>query len=222
MQNLINQPIMQKTFTGANTLTVLANIFLFIFVQTGFFYFIASKQFNNVLESKIDILNLYIKSSPTTREQIKNFLNSDEVKEIQKLAKEQEIKRTQMNKDLIKQKMLPLLLFVTALIVVIVYMMMANKNNSWSTFGLTEQVLLGLVLTAYVTEIMFFFGIVKKYEFYGDYRIMNTFYKSIKEYLNKVGVTDMSQFAKVAQMAEMAEKVQSELPSDIQNKISGM
>ena len=212
MQNLINQPIMQKTFTGANTLTVLANIFLFIFVQTGFFYFVASKQFNNVLESKIDILNLYIKSSPTTREQIKNFLGSDEVKEIQKLAKEQEIKRTQMNQDLIKQKMLPLLLFVTALIVVIVYMMMANKNNSWSTFGLTEQVLLGLVLTAYVTEIMFFFGIVKKYEFYGDYRIMNTFYKSIKEYLNKVGVTDMSQFAKVAQMAEVAKKVQSELP----------
>ena len=212
MQNLINQPIMQKTFTGANTLTVLANIFLFIFVQTGFFYFVASKQFNNVLESKIDILNLYIKSSPTTREQIKNFLGSDEVKEIQKLAKEQEIKRTQMNKDLIKQKMLPLLLFVTALIVVIVYMMMANKNNSWSTFGLTEQILLGLVLTAYVTEIMFFFGIVKKYEFYGDYRIMNTFYKSIKEYLNKVGVTDMSQFAKVAQMAEVAKKVQSELP----------
>lgn len=222
MQNLINQPIMQKTFTGANTLTVLANIFLFIFVQTGFFYFIASKQFNNVLESKIDILNLYIKSSPSTREQIKNFLNSDEVKEIQKLAKEQEIKRTQMNKDLIKQKMLPLLLFVTALIVVIIYMMMSNKNNSWSTFGLTEQILLGLVLTAYVTEIMFFFGIVKKYEFYGDYRIMNTFYKSIKEYLNTVGVTDMSQFAKVAQMAEMAKKVQSELPSDIQNKISSM
>lgn len=213
MQDLINQPIMQKTFTGANTLTVLANIFLFIFVQTGFFYFVASKQFNNVLESKIDILNLYLKSSPSTRQQVKDFLQSNEVKEIQKLAKEQEIKRTQMNKDLIKQKMLPLLLFVTALIVIIIFMMMANKNNSWSTFGVTEQVLLGLVLTAYVTEIMFFFGIVKKYEFYGDYRIMNTFYKSIKEYLNKIGVTDISQLSQISQAVQMAEKVQDKLPN---------
>lgn len=213
MQDLINQPIMQKTFTGANTLTVLANIFLFIFVQTGFFYFVASKQFNNVLESKIDILNLYLKSSPSTRQQVKDFLQSNEVKEIQKLAKEQEIKRTKMNKNLIKRKMLPLLLLVTALIVVIIYMMMVNKNNSWSTFGVTEQVLLGLVLTAYVTEIMFFFGIVKKYEFYGDYRIMNTFYKSIKEYLNKIGVTDISQLSQISQAVQMAEKVQDKLPN---------
>ena len=213
MQDLINQPIMQKTFTGANTLTVLANIFLFIFVQTGFFYFVASKQFNNVLESKIDILNLYLKSSPSTRQQVKDFLQSNEVKEIQKLAKEQEIKRTQMNKNLIKQKMLPLLLLVTALIVVIIFMMMANKNNSWSTFGVTEQVLLGLVLTAYVTEIMFFFGIVKKYEFYGDYRIINTFYKSVKEYLNRVGVTDISQLSQVSQAVQMAEDIKSKIPN---------
>lgn len=202
MQNLINKPIMQKTFTGANTLTVLANIFLFIFVQTGFFYFIASKQFNNVLESKIDILNLYIKSSPTTKEQIKEFLNSDQVKEIQKIASEQEKERTKRNKDLIKKKMLPLLLLVTALIVLIIVMMMMNKNNSWSTFGITEQILLGLVLTAYVTEIMFFFGIVRQYEFYGDYRIMNTFYKSIKEYLNKVGLNDLSQLSKLSDYAK--------------------
>ena len=49
--DVINLPRMQNTFTASNLLGILCNVFLFIVVQTGFFYFVASKQFNTVLES---------------------------------------------------------------------------------------------------------------------------------------------------------------------------
>jgi len=199
--DVINLPRMQNTFTASNLLGILCNVFLFIVVQTGFFYFVASKQFNNVLESKVDIMNIYLKNNENAKQNMKEYINSESVKEIKKIAKEQEVKRDAANIELMKADILPLLLFTGGLIILVIFAMYTNKRNQWSSFNKTDQILLASVLFAYTTEMAFFFGVVKQFEFYGDHAIVNKFYNSIKEKFEGKGNVDIDNTIEQAQVA---------------------
>ena len=213
IKDIINLPRMQSTFTGANLLGIFSNVFLFVFVQTAFFYFVASKQFNNVLASKVDIVNTYLQHDNKAKEEMKVFLNSDEVKEVQRLAKEQEEKRNEANIELIKKDILPLLIVVGGLVALVIYAMYTNKANQWSGFDKTDQVLLWSVLLAYSTELLFFFGIVRQYEFYGDHAIINKFYENIQNRFDGKGYLDIDRTVK--QVSDNYQKV-SELNKEYQ------
>src|SRR5271170_5552619 len=86
-----------NVFDSANMVIVLANIIFFMIVQTLFFKYVASKQFNIVLEDKAGIVGEYLKHDPAANEKYRQFKNSEKAKSIEKAAKEQEAIREKEN-----------------------------------------------------------------------------------------------------------------------------
>ena len=95
----MNKP---RLFASPNMIITFSNVIFFIVVQTFFFKYIASKQFNVVLSDKVGILNEYLKYDPEMTESIKQFTTSEEANEIKSKAKIQEKEREKLNKQRIK------------------------------------------------------------------------------------------------------------------------
>ena len=162
---------------------ILTNVLFFTIVQILFFKFIASKQYETVLVSKLDIIKRYSKKNPEFKEVIdknkQNFLETNNI-DIKKQRKERENKNYKLIIDYCSK---PIIISIFALILILVIsktdmfssILNINKTN-WNdvyTLGLI------FVLLAYGTEILFFLFIVKKYEFVGDFYILNNLFKQI-------------------------------------------
>ena len=177
----------EEIFTGANVIIILSTVFVFILIQTLFFHFIASKQFNEVLKDKVEILNIYKSAEPQTAELIKNTLESESTKETIRIGKEQEIIRTNENINLILIHIGMLMGGLVLLICAIAIKMFRQKgkDGSWFSFSKTDLILTSLILTGYTTELAFFFGVIRQYKFYGDHNIIYGIYKNVQTRINK-------------------------------------
>ena len=180
-------------FQPANMIITFANVIFFIVVQTLFFKLVASKQFNQVLNDKMGIFNEYLKYNKDFKNSVTEYLGSEQVKELQDIAKQQEKKRESENMDLIKKWVgIPLVLAVIILFVFIflLFRQSGDKDNGWSSI---DTAILTLVVGAYSTEIMFYLGIVQQYEFYGDQQIYSRLYNGIHNNVTRKPVTQEGQ-----------------------------
>jgi hypothetical protein len=160
---------------------ILTNVLFFTIVQILFFKFVASKQYENVLVSKLDIIKRYSQKNPDFKELIdknkQKFLETNNI-DIQKQRKERENKNYKLIIDYCSK---PIAISIFALILILVisktdmFSSILNiKKTNWNdvyTLGLI------FVLLAYGTELLFFLFIVKKYEFVGDFYILNNLFK---------------------------------------------
>ena len=168
---------LSNVFKSQNMIIIMSNIIFFIMVQTAFFYFIASKQFNNVLLDKVDIITNYANNNPDVKYSIKETLESEKWQEIYDIAKDQKIERSKENVRLIIKWILPIIIFGLALLIYFVSKLRIKKEN-WSN---VDNALLILVVGAFSTELLFFFGIVSKYNFYGDQQIYNNLLQKTRD-----------------------------------------
>jgi hypothetical protein len=177
--------IIKDTFKPSNMVITLCNIIFFIVVQTLFFKFIASKQFNIVLQNKMGIINNFANNNLSVKKQIQEYLLTEEAKNISNNAKSENLVREKKNLKLIKNKIGPILGLCFILLLMFIFIMIYNKNKNikpiWSS---TDTAILSLVLFAYSTELMFYFGIVRNYEFFGDQELYNKLYNNVKQYIN--------------------------------------
>jgi len=179
---------MWKFFESSNMIIMLFNILFFIVVQTLFFKKVASQQFSNVLKDKVDILNTYLNQDAETTLEMKTYLESDKVKQIYEKANIQEKERIDINNTLTNNKIwYPFIPLIFLLIGGFIFgLRFSNIFGKWSN---TDSWILSLVVLAYTTELMFFFQIVRKYEFYGDQRIYSSLYSTILQYLQYLKYT---------------------------------
>lgn len=173
-------------FESANMIIVFANVIFFMIVQTLFFEYVASKQFNIVLEDKANIVGEYLKNDPNANEKYRRFKNSDKASQIQTTAKKQEDKRAKENME---NTMLwigiPVLIAVAFLVFFIIKLIF--KKEVWDT---TDSVLLSFVVFAYMIEVLFYLGIVKQYQFYGDQSIYTKLYHTVNDKIQKEPITN--------------------------------
>jgi hypothetical protein len=173
-----------KMFKNSNMVIAFLNIIFFIIVQTLFFKYFASKQFNTVLENKIDILNTYSELDPQAKEIIDAHLNSPQAAFIKEIAEYQELEREELNNKLIKKWIgIPLTLSIILLIILFSLLLREDSVNRWNG---SDTAVLSLIVGAYATELMFYFGIVRQYEFYGDMQLVNKLYSNVYDkYFNR-------------------------------------
>lgn len=176
-------PILGKKyelFRLSNMVVMFSNILFFIVVQTLFFKYVASKQFEIVLEDKVNILNEYLKYDKEQKEKIKIYMEKKETIELIKKGNEQKEKREKLNNNvIIRWIAIP---FIIVLIIFIASIgRLKIQGKYWTKI---HTGLLLLVVTAYLTELFIYFGIIKQYQFYGDQKIYSTLYNNLYE-LNK-------------------------------------
>jgi len=165
-------------FTRNNLIIVIVNVIFFMFVQTLFFNLVASQQYVNVLKSKVDILNILSQKDPHIRTLLSAF-KTDYIKTHIETAKKQEALRKEHNDALARQHSYHYIALATVVLVAIVLPMKSKEN-----WGPVDTLNLIIVLLAYSTELVFFFFVVRKYEFVGDHYIIATLAKEIKQLNN--------------------------------------
>ena len=160
--NYINPSIIFITFL---------NIGFFMAVQIVFFYIVASKQIDVIIESKTDIINEYIKHSDKGNDYFKKYLASEEYKKDKEYAKNIKKKRMKLNRMLIWLKLKSILIpvfFILGLVLVILIIfsfskmknLLSNDLHSKFSLSLSDKVLVICVIGAFTTELLFFFGMV--------------------------------------------------------------
>jgi len=176
-------PILGKKyeiFRLSNMVIIFSNILFFIVVQTLFFKYIASKQFEIVLKDKINIFNTYLKYDSEQKEKIKKYLEKDETKQMLEKGKLQENERNKLNNKLII-KWIGIPFIVTLIIFIASVGRLKLQNKYWTKI---HTGLLLLVVTAYLTELFVYFAIVRQYKFYGDHELYATLFNNLYD-LNK-------------------------------------
>lgn len=144
-----------------NWIGIVCNVLFFMIVQTGFFYYIASNQYQNVLESKLKLLKLLKEKNKSVEKKINEFKSDSQNLKI--VAEEQKISRKKTNIELTKNfcgKSIG-----AGLILLSFVLLLTNSQRPW---GHSDTINLLLIVFGYTTEILFFFFIVRKYQFVGD------------------------------------------------------
>lgn len=153
-------------FDRNDWLVIIANVLFFMVVQTLFFKYIASQQYEEVLISKLDMIKLAMQKNPAFKRQILE-LKKDYQEKYKNIAKEQEARREIINRDL-TWKYCTLLIVITVAIFVGIAVFVKSKRG-WEDIDTLNML---FVTLAYSTELFFFFFIVRKYEFVGDNYIL--------------------------------------------------
>lgn len=172
-----------EIFRLSNMIIIFSNIVFFMIIQTLFFKYIASKQFELVLKNKVDILNTYLKYDTDQKEKIKKYINDEKTQKIIKNSYDSEKKRNKYNNMLII-KWIGIPIIITLLIFIISVVRLKLQNKYWTNI---HTGLLLLVISAYLTELFVYFGIVKQYQFYGDQKIFASLFNNLDK-LNKIDI----------------------------------
>jgi Ca2+/Na+ antiporter len=134
-----------------------------------------------IIENKTGIVNEYLKLNNIHKYETKDFINSNDIKNKLLESEKEEKERKEKNIEVIRTWIGPPLIIVLTLIFICIIMLRVNKIK-WTG---VDSVGLTLVVTAYVTEIVIFFGIIKRYEFLGDQPLYYFIYNLIKKEIQK-------------------------------------
>jgi|APSaa5957512535_1039671.scaffolds.fasta_scaffold62950_2 hypothetical protein len=161
------------------------NILFFIVVQYLFFTIVAAKQLNKVIENKIGLVNEYLALNDAEKILVSKNIHSPKNEQINNIAKKQENQRDSMNSQLFKQRILPLIIVLIIAVITLFYFVYQNRdNNDGGQIDFSYKLGIGLIAGAYVTELLFFFGIVRQYIFAGDHTLIDTLYNGIDKKLD--------------------------------------
>jgi hypothetical protein len=167
--SIINTIKNLNNFTWINIFTT---VLFFIVVQTLFFKYIASKQYDNILLSKSNFISQLGNYNTSVKELI-NILKLKADTELKEKAIKSKQNREIINYNLMfKYCIIPIIITTSILLILLLYSF--TEKTKWTYI---ENISLLLILGSYLTELYFFFFIIKKYEIIGDHEI---FYKSLK------------------------------------------
>tara|TARA_B100000945_G_C20364172_1_gene588707 strand:+ start:683 stop:1231 length:549 start_codon:yes stop_codon:yes gene_type:complete len=161
-QNIFNAPAMT---------IIAANIVCFIIFQCLFFYFIASKQFENLVMEKGKSPKVFIQNSPVIGKYICKKMKSDNAEKLQNSIDK--------NKELQSKNKLTLIetakwyVIIGSVIGILCYIY-SIKNNLWKknhTFGML------LIAGCFTTELIYYLAVFKTHIVIGDWEIIKRLYE---------------------------------------------
>jgi hypothetical protein len=169
------QKIIEKITKNKHEIFLLLfSIMIFMIIQTIFFNFIISKEYNEVLKEKMNSIKYFFSNNKNLKIKFDKF-KDDYLLKHKKIAEEQTKKREDINTDLyIKHCVIPILIvFVIIIIFLFVYLL---DTKYWSFVHIFN---LFLILIVYIPEFIIYFLVIKKYQYIGNTEIIYNIYKKI-------------------------------------------
>jgi len=172
--------ILIETLSDKNEVfLIFMNIIIFMIIQTLFFKFIISSEYENLIKEKLNTINYYISQDQEAKNIIINYKNNNKER-IEKKALEQEKIRDEKNIILyIYHCIIPILFIVFLFIVIIILNYKSLIFKKSENFENIHYFNFALIFLVYVPEIIIFFFVVKKYYFIGNVDILSTIYNNI-------------------------------------------
>lgn len=162
-----------KNLNKFTWINILSNVLFFMLMQTLFFIFIASSQYNEALKSKISFitdLSNYDDNVKKSVNELKDYADKNFKETAQKDYK------IRMNKN---NKLLMIYCYIPITITTIILLMLIFIFRSKKKWSIVDTYNILLILLSYLTELYFFFFVIKKYELIGDHTIIYNFLKKI-------------------------------------------
>jgi len=207
LQRLFKSP---KTHCNARSMLIsLVTVIIFVIVQTFFFYYVASNTINVVIDDKADFANTYIKKDRDLSRKINEFYKSDVYRDMKEKEKQASAVRDKVNRAIIRKYVGITLITVMCMFLICIYIAVkknsnsdtskSEKSNGYSKIespprgdnieskAITRSEWYGLafIFGGYITEAIFFFGIVKQYQYVGDNYIVSELYERTYKQNNK-------------------------------------
>jgi hypothetical protein len=148
-------------------------------MQTLFFKFIISTEYETFIKEKINTVNYYLDRDQDAKDFLINYKNNN-IETITNEALEQ--KKIRDNKNIylyIYYCILPILLVVLLFILIIILNYKSLIFKKSEKFKGVDYFNFGLILLVYIPNIIIFFFVIKKYQFIGNIDIFNRFYNNI-------------------------------------------
>jgi hypothetical protein len=165
-------------FNSYTWINILLTVLFFIIVQTLFFLYIVSKQYDSVILAKAELIKLMAENNNKFKLYI-DTIKEENIEELERNAAIANARRYELNKELvIKYCFIPANVVGGLLLLTILYSLFNFKGPKWTYI---ETISLFLIITSYLTELYFFFFIVKKYEMVGDIEILYNVSNSISQ-----------------------------------------
>lgn len=150
---------------------IFMNVMFFMAIQTIFFLYVASKQFENILIDKINIVKVLSENNPYIKSLIQNYKNSYiSNKNFDIIISERE---KYNNEILLIYCGIPMIIIFILLLYVIFFM---KSDKPWSK---VDTLSLFFVTLAYLTELFLFFCVITQYIFIGDVNLIYNFVVNI-------------------------------------------
>jgi lipopolysaccharide export LptBFGC system permease protein LptF len=150
---------------------ILSNVIFFMVVQTLFFRYVASKQYESVLKNKLSLVQKLSDKDESLKEVLTKF-------KVEYLAENNEkIGIQKRNRELANNQLETRYSWVyVAYAVIALLIVFTFTNQRWQP---VHSLGLIMVVFAYITELYFFFFIVQKYEFVGDHYLYSKIYNKV-------------------------------------------
>lgn len=172
--------ILLETLNDKNEVfLIFINIIIFMIIQTLFFKFVISTEYEHLIKLKLNTVNHYINQDQEVKDMIINY-KQNKLENIRVKALEQEKIRNEKNILLyFYYCIIPILCVIFLFIVIIIlnYKSYIFKNSK--NFEGIDYFNFGLILLVYIPNMIIFFFVVKKYQFIGNIEILSTIYNNI-------------------------------------------
>lgn len=146
---------------------IFMNVMFFMSIQTIFFLYVASKQFENVLKDKINFIKILSENNQYVYDYIQilknNYVNGKDYTNV--ILQRQKYN----NQILVIYCGIPMIVISSILIYILFFMKSQKKWNSVDTLSLF------FVTLAYLTELFLFFCVISQYVFIGDQYLIYNF-----------------------------------------------
>jgi hypothetical protein len=169
------QKIIEKITNNKHEIFLLLfSIMIFMIIQTLFFHFIISKEYNEVLNEKMNSIKYFFSNNKNLKIKFDEFKTNYLIKN-KKIAEEQTKKRENINNVLyIKHCVIPILV-VFVIMIIFLFIYLGNKKH-WSFLHVFN---LFLILIVYIPEFIIYFFVIKKYQYIGNNEIIYKMYNKI-------------------------------------------
>lgn len=153
-----------------NLIILFANVSAFIIMQVLFFWFIASKAVERVVENKVDLIVNTSNNIPEIKEKVMIYLNDKTLEEqLKEDSIDESYKREKYNSSRLMDYLYkPLSLIITLLYLSFVYSVYIGYK--WSK---VDFILLGTVFLAFTTEIIFYVLVIQESQVLGDTELIS-------------------------------------------------
>lgn len=175
-RRLFSKKTVWDTINPANLLLVVANVLAFVILQTLFFWFIASRSVERVLEDKAGFIATFFSQKGVTKEMMTDYLNSPSNKEeLAKVAAQQRKGREQQNWELVQQYIQPIVIGLLSAFLFL-SLVMFRRGQPLTRI---DMFLLFLVLGAFSTELYFYLTVTSQVIYIGDGEITWRLYSAM-------------------------------------------
>jgi len=176
---------MTNLIKPSTILIIFCNVLIFMVAEILLFWYVISDAIENIISEKSSIVKEIIKNSTVLQEQINTYTQSPTYLQIYNQSIIDKEQRITYNINLTWQWMLIPFLFVIGVITVgILYTLYIHNYTSNNSLKLdkTDGILLTLMILSFLTEIIFIFVLVTRYEYISDLDIiifLMNFYEEI-------------------------------------------